>query len=106
MPSATKLDTDMSHWGGGVTHYRLEDGTHIAISVDTGPAERAQALVAETLGEIGGSIHTYDTEPTVILPCDENGVATSLDRLHEFPPGTTHAEALEQLAIKLEKVNP
>ena len=84
----------MSPWGAGVEHYRLDDGSHVAVSVDVGPNERAQQFIAETLGVIGGTIHRYDIEPTVIIACDEAGVATSLDRLHTFPPGTSHEDAL------------
>lgn len=39
----------------------------------------------------------YTARPTVVIAVDENACATSLDRLHEFPPGTTHTEALEQI---------
>lgn len=100
----TLLDTDMAHLGPGVRHYRTEDGQYLAVSVDAGITQRAENTINEVTAAMGlpslrSGAYTISPIPTVILACDEIGQAATLDRLHEFPPGTTHEEALEALGF-------
>lgn len=92
--TATRTGVDMAPWGPGVIHYQTSGGMYLAVSVDVGPDARAVALISETAQSAGGTIHTFVDEPTVIMECGEHGEAITLDRLREFPPGTSHVDAL------------
>ncbi|WP_142282891.1 DUF7572 family protein [Mycobacterium aquaticum] len=98
-PTATALDTDMSPWGDGVVHYRTSDGRDLAVSVDAGVNALTTALINETLEAQGipaldSGVHKVVVEPTVIIECGPNGEAITLDRWREYPPGTSHEDAL------------
>ncbi|MDO3023413.1 hypothetical protein DDK07_07845 [Mycobacteroides abscessus] len=93
MTKAVELQTDLCAWPQGCKHYRLSDGSYVVIDIDT-PEERHDRHVDEITR---GAAYVYTARPTVVIAVDENACATSLDRLHEFPPGTTHTEALEQI---------
>lgn len=90
MTEAVELQTDMSAWPAGCKHFRLPDGSHIVIDIDT-PEERHDRHVDEIAR---GAAYVYTQRPTVVVEVDENACATSLDRLYEFPPGTSHEQAL------------
>jgi hypothetical protein len=97
-------------------HYAIDDGTYVAVDVDTGvvtPEKAAHQVAsypyrcwdaksqkpiyaAAAVEQIAGAaLLTYRQRPTVVIVAvDANGDAASLDRLHEFPPGTSHEEAL------------
>ena len=95
------LDTDMSHWGPGVRHYQTGDG-YAAVSVDAGVTLETKALIDETLTTLGvptleSGIHRVVVEPTVVISCNADGVATDLTPLRTFPPGTSHEDAIAQL---------
>lgn len=94
MPTATRLDTDMSHWPAGSRHYAIDDGRHLAVCVDTGIPTDAEGLLNETLQLLDGGVVRVVAQPTVIVECDAEGSATSLDRLFTCPPGTSHEDAL------------
>lgn len=83
----------MSAWPAGCKHFRLADGTYVVIDVDT-PDERHDRHVDQIAR---GAEYTYTPRPTVVIAVDENACATSLERLHEFAPGTTHDEAIAQI---------
>lgn len=83
----------MSAWPAGCKHFRLADGTYVVIDVDT-PDERHDRHVDQI---VRGAEYTYTPRPTVVIAVDENACATSLERLHEFAPGTTHDEAIAQI---------
>lgn len=92
----------MSHWGNSVRHYELADGTHIAVSVDSGVNDRTEGYIDDTLAALGvptldSGIHKLVVEPTVIIACNADGLAEHLTPLRTFPPGTTHDDALAQL---------
>lgn len=93
MTKAVELHTDLSTWPAGCKHYRLPDGSHVVIDIDT-PEERHDRHVDEITR---GAAYHYTQRPTVVIAVDENACATRLDRLHEFAPGTTHEEALEAI---------
>jgi len=93
MAKAVELQTDMSAWPDGCKHYRLTDGSHVVIDVDT-PEERHDRHVDEITR---GAPYVYTPRPTVAIAVDANACATSLERLHEFAPGTTHDEAIAQM---------
>lgn len=93
MTKAVELQNDLSTWPAGCKHYRLADGSYVVIDIDT-PEERHDRHVDEITR---GAPYVYTQRPTVVIAVDENACATSLDRLYEFPPGTTHAEALEAI---------
>lgn len=90
MAKAVELQTDLSTWPQGCKHFRLPDGSYVVIDIDT-PEERHDRHVDEITR---GAPYVYTPRPTVVIAVDENGCATSLDRLYEFPPGTTHDQAL------------
>ena len=87
---ARELDTDLPQWPKGTRHYALANGDYVVIEVDE-PEPRLDEYVEEVTRGAG---YTYTQRPTVVIEVDENANATSLDRLHEFPPGTSHADAL------------
>ncbi|MCU8690156.1 hypothetical protein OE265_07540 [Mycobacteroides abscessus] len=91
--NAVELQTDMSAWPAGCKHFRLADGTYVVIDIDT-PDERHDRHVDQITR---GAEYTYTPRPTVVIAVDENACATSLERLHEFAPGTTHDEAIAQI---------
>ena len=96
---ATLLDTDMTTWGAGVAHYRTSDGRNFAVSVDAGVNDLTTALINETLQAQGiptldSGAHKLVMEPTVIIECGPNGEAITLTRWREYPPGTSHTDAL------------
>ncbi|WP_423487983.1 DUF7572 family protein [Mycobacteroides sp. PCS013] len=93
MVKAVEIPTDLSTWPAGCKHYRLADGSYVVIDIDT-PEERHDRHVDEITR---GAPYTYTQRPTVVIAVDENACATSLERLYEFAPGTTHTEALEAL---------
>ncbi len=93
MTKAVELQTDLSAWPAGCKHYQLADGSHVVIDIDT-PEERHDRHVDEIAR---GAPYLYTQRPTVVIAVDENACAVSLDRLYEFPPGTTHTDALEQI---------
>lgn len=90
MAKAVELQTDLSMWPAGCKHYRLPDGSYIVVDIDT-PEERHDRHVDEITR---GAPYVYTQRPTVVIAVDENACATSLDRLYEFAPGTSHAEAI------------
>lgn len=74
MTTATRLDTDLSHWAPVTRHYAVEGG-YLAVTA-----------------------HRFLTaEGTDIYLCDERAVAASLQPIAEYPEGTTHTAALESL---------
>lgn len=74
MTTATRLDTDMSHWSPVTRHYEVEGG-HLAVTV-----------------------HNFLTATgTDVFFCDERAVTPALEPIAAYPEGTTHAEALESL---------
>ncbi|WP_100466080.1 DUF7572 family protein [Mycobacteroides abscessus] len=87
---AVELDTDMSRWPAGAKHYRLSDGSYVVIEVD----QREPRHDTHVHQITQGAAYTYTPRPTVVIAVDENACATTLDRLYEFAPGTTHAQAL------------
>lgn len=91
---AVELDTDMSHWPAGAKHYRLPDGSYVVIEID----EREPRHDDHVNQITAGAAYTYTPRPTVVIAVDENACATSLDRLHEFTPGTSHAGVLALIA--------
>lgn len=96
---ATPLDTDMSHWGDGVRHYALDDGTFVAVSVDAGITDDVRPYLEETLAALGvpslaSGAHTIVARPTVIIECRPDGLTDSLDPVHVSTPGASHEEAL------------
>lgn len=93
MTKAVELQTDLSAWPQGCKHYRLSDGSYVVIDIDT-PEERHDPHVDEITR---GAAYVYTARPTVVIAVDENACATSLDRLYEFPTGTTHTEAIEAI---------
>lgn len=96
MTTATRLDTVMDTWAPTTFHYAISDGTYVAVEVDdSGPTEAMQAYVEQvnTL-EVTPMPMTYTPRPTVIIAATEDGRAVNLTRLHEFPPGTSHDDAL------------
>ncbi|CPR84665.1 MULTISPECIES: DUF7572 family protein [Mycobacteroides] len=90
---AVELNTDMSHWPTGAKHYRLGDGSYVVIEVDERD-DRLDEQVNQITRLTGGAAYTYTPRPTVVIAVDENACAVSLDRLHEFEPGTSHTQAL------------
>ncbi|AHG23814.1 minor tail protein [Mycobacterium phage EagleEye] len=91
MPTATRLDTDMSAWPPGTQHFSTSDGEYLAVISDPG----MQVLGGELIVAIAG--HALVVPPTVIIACDKDGVATSMERLHTLMPGTSHEDALRQV---------
>jgi hypothetical protein len=70
--------------------------------VDAGVTPETKSLIDETLTALGvptleSGIHKVVVEPTVVLACDADGVATDLTPIHSFPPGTSHEDAIAQL---------
>ncbi|MBU8833381.1 DUF7572 family protein [Mycolicibacterium goodii] len=94
MPTVTQLSTDMSHWPAGTHHYVTDAGDYLAVCVDVGIPAGSEQLLIETSAQLDGGIVRVLAQPTVIVQCDAEGSATSLDRLHTSPPGTSHADAL------------
>lgn len=102
---ATCLDDDMPAWPPGTRHYEADDIGHIAVIVDQRCAEHAEVIDAtlEALGEavVASGAHRFVVAPTVIVKCNPDGTPIDLTRLHEFPAGTTHDAALEQLGYTI-----
>lgn len=106
MGQAIKLDTDMSPWGNGVIHYVTDDGRNFAVSIDAGLTNRTESAINDTLAAmqelaLSSGNHRIEQEPTVIMECTEFGEPITLDRLHEFPAGTSHEEALFQAGYEV-----
>lgn len=74
MTTATRLDTDMSHWAPTTRHYAV-DGGHLAVTVNT----------------------FLTATGTDVFYCDETGAAISLTPLAQFAAGTSHNGALEAM---------
>ena len=88
---AVELDTDMSGWPPGTKHFRMPDGSYVAVEYDTANTEKFDGYVDEVTQ---GAAHRYAPRPTAVIACDENGCATSLDRLYTFKPGVPHDEVM------------
>lgn len=102
--TAVELPTDMSAWACGTRHFQLTNGSFVAIEVDQGQNE---TLVAPLVDEVTrGAAYRYVQRPTVVIETDENGYATSLERLHEFPPGTSCEDALAAITFPIDGVAP
>lgn len=89
----------MSGWAPGTVHYKVGTVYYaVESSVDAVPAG-AVPMVDELLTVLGTDLQRTKQRlrPTVVFACDENGVAADLTPLREFPPGTSHADALAQL---------
>ncbi|SKL35881.1 Uncharacterised protein [Mycobacteroides abscessus subsp. massiliense] len=92
--NAVEMATDMSCWPAGCRHYRLGDGSYVVIEVDQSEPRYDTHVHQITQG----AGYTYRQRPTVVVAVDENGCATSLDRMYEFAPGTSHDEVIAQLS--------
>ena len=109
MATATRLDTDMSHWADGTLHYATSDGKYFAVEAylpdcpNVVPAG-CQPMVNELLAVLGTGRQAtkHVVRPTVVFECDENGVATSLTPVTRFIPGTPHEKALRNLGYDVE----
>ncbi|QGJ94797.1 hypothetical protein SEA_BLINN1_35 [Mycobacterium phage Blinn1] len=88
MPTAKRVNLG-GVWPPGTQHYEISDGRHFAVIVDD-----ASDLINRFVNPVGK--HAVVVSPTVIVECDENGHATSLDRLYTLLPSTLHDEALAQ----------
>lgn len=99
MATATWLpDTYMGNWSPGTRHYAISDGTYVAVEVDSGITPEMAAAVQQVAG---AALLNYAPRPTVIISVNSEGNATSLERLHTFPPGTTHEDALIQAGYEI-----
>ncbi|MGB3602702.1 MAG: hypothetical protein WBA38_04015 [Gordonia sp. (in: high G+C Gram-positive bacteria)] len=97
----TLIAAALPHMASTTNHYRLNNGTHVLITV---PAD-VQPVPAG-LAPILGSIRINRTEPGPTLvfladpegqPIDADGDPTNgLTPIRTFPPGTTHEQALAQ----------
>lgn len=84
MPTATRIDTEMSHWCPVTRHYSV-DGGYLAVTLN-------KFLTAEG---------------TDVFYADENGGAISLTPIAQFPEGTTHDQALEQIGYTvIDEIGP
>lgn len=106
MPTATRLDTDMSMWADGTLHFVTSDGEHYAVESSTEAIpEGAQCMIDELLAVIGTGRQALKLRlrPTVVFACNEDGTpAGTLTPVAEFPPGTTHEQALAQMGYAVE----
>lgn len=96
----TLVDSDMSTWAPGTQHYVTDNAVHLAVTVDAGLNDLTAAGIDELLAANGqptlaSGIHKVVVAPTVIVECNDEGIAVSLTPLHTFPPGTSHEDALE-----------
>lgn len=90
----------MGHWAPGTKHYRLSDGSHVAITVDTEElTPLGEAYLAEVHAVAGVDLRMTKRipRPTTVIACDDEGRAEHLTPLRTFPPGTTHEDAISQL---------
>lgn len=106
MPTATLLPTSLPIWPPTTSHYAISDGTWLLVEVDeNGPTAVMQAYVDQvadvTNTELVPMPMDYVLRPTVILPANAAGFATSLDVLHRFDAGTTAADALAQAGFEV-----
>lgn len=100
--TAIPTGVDMSGWGGDTTHYKVSDGTFLAVEVDNGAAPD-EMLMENIRGAVGPRPIIQERRPTVIIACRANGSAVSLDRLHQFDPGTSAVEALTLAGYAVKK---
>lgn len=102
----SRLIGELPGWAPVTEHYETSDGAHWAVeaSVDAVP-EGALAMVEEQLVALGTDLVSTKqiVRPTLIFACTPEGQAVDLTPLHEFPPGTTHEEALTQAGYSVTK---
>lgn len=91
MLTATYIPDTVGNRPPGWRIYAISDGTYVAVEANGGITEQMAAAVEQVAG---AALLNYIPRPTVIIAVDENGNATSLERLHRFDPGTTHEDAL------------
>lgn len=99
---AEALDTEMVAWPPGTKHYQVEPGEYVAVDVDPGEIPEGAANIIEgLLVSLGSSLSETKIvlRDTVIIPCNEEGIASSMDPIHRFPPGTSHEDALTQAGL-------
>ncbi|AEL17679.1 hypothetical protein CUCO_29 [Mycobacterium phage Cuco] len=89
MPTAKRVDLG-GVWPPGTQHYEISDGRYFAVIVDD-----TADLINRFVNPVGQ--HAVVVSPTVVVECDENGAATSMDRLYTLLSGTPHDEALRQV---------
>lgn len=76
--TATRLDTDMSHWAPVSRHYSV-DGGYLVVTMQ------------RLLGATGTDIYW----------CDERAIAPTLEPIVSYPAGTTHDVALMRLGYNV-----
>lgn len=101
---ATLVDPVMARWAPDTRHYVTGDGRHFAVHV----AAEMSGILADLINEslvVNGSptlqtgVHTHVIEPTTIIECNPEGIATTLTPVFTAPPGTNHEDALAQAGL-------
>jgi len=94
----------MSGWAPVTVNYTTSDGKDFAVEASTAlPDEAVRALVDEQITVTNGAVLpvTEIVRPTVIFECTAQGQAVNLTPLYEYPPGTTHTDALNQAGYEV-----
>lgn len=94
--SATYVNLDMGFWAPLTKLYAISDGTFVAVEVpDMGFLPEQISELAGIAGiDVTGAKHAE--RPTVIVACNDEGIATDLTPLNTFPYGTSFEDALTQ----------
>lgn len=111
-PTGLPMDT----WGPGVEHWAAGDQFYAVMVDETANGAIPNFITAhlteiaefrdlmDERGNFDVRVHTVLTRPTTLVLCDEHGVAIDADTstpaielitVHEFPPGTSAAEAMK-----------
>ena len=104
-----QLDTDMFAWPENTRHYRLKDGTYLAVEA-TMPGDNvvpvgAMPMIDEVVAIVGQGrkIKTFVQRPTVVFAVTEDArpLNDDLTPIAKFDPGTSHEDALKQMGHKV-----
>lgn len=90
MGTATEVtDVDLASWGPGARFFATSDETYFVVQAD--------------LADYAALPDTIVRQPTVILYTDPFGRPDDLTVDHQFPPGTTHEDAITGAGYTLQE---
>lgn len=76
---------DIGFWGPGAKLYGNDQGDYFLVIVSPAPPDEQSA----------GDRITFVPHPTMVFVVDENGMDRDISLKKDFPPLTTHEQALE-----------
>lgn len=76
-------ETDVGFWGTGAKFYGNNDGDHFVV------------VVSEAPDQLPGDRIILIPAPTMVFVVDENGMDVDINLKQDFPPLTSHEQALE-----------